>query len=59
MAEFRKRPKGVWHWYKNCSRWKAGKGTYESKRVRAGTRPSGNKCDECKAKQRNETGKPF
>ena len=59
MAEFRKRQSGVWHWYKNCSRWKAGKGSHTSKRARAGTRPSGDKCNECRAKERNGTGKLF
>jgi hypothetical protein len=57
MAEYRKRAKGVWHWYKNCSRWKAGKGPYTSKR--GATKPTGDKCNECKAKEKKGTGRPF
>jgi hypothetical protein len=57
MAEYRKRAKGTWHWYKNCSRWKAGKGPYTSKR--GATKPTGDKCNECKAKEKKGTGRPF
>jgi hypothetical protein len=60
MAEYRKRESGgVWHWYKNCSRWKAGKGAFVAKRGAKDKKPRGDKCDECRRKEKNGNGKPF
>lgn len=39
----------AWHFTRNCSNW-PGHG-YEEERLQQGKRPSGELCNECKAKQ--------